>query len=110
MSEATILAGKVVRAKVNRPTSLPLLSIAGTIDDGSDPLEGVRVTVELNGVELAEEYTDASGNYSFPAGLQGSTVYQVYADLSGYTPDEDPLQVPVASSNVTDADFTLTEV
>lgn len=110
MSAASEIAAKVKRAKRVAAPAPTLVSIAGNIvDDGAAALPNVAVTASLSSVTLASTTTDASGDFAFPAGFEPNTTYQVAASLTGYTPDNDPLDVAVVVSNVTDADFVLTE-
>ena len=110
MSTAAEIAAAAKRAERLGAPSPSLFSIAGNIvDDGDEALEGVVVTAKLNGFTLASATTDASGDYAFAAGFPANGYYDLYAPLTGYTPDASPLVVTVAVADVTDADFVLTE-
>jgi len=77
-------------------------TISGTVDDGTNPIEGVTVTADIY-----SDVTDASGNYSFdvPPGT-----YDVTANgfAVGFSTVESLGEV-VTKDNTTDVDFTLTQ-
>jgi len=109
MSAITDIQQAIARAKRIGKKEPGLYSIAGNIVDGAAAaLPLVAVTAYKNSVLLATTATDAAGDFAFPAGFESSTTYDIYAVLTGYTADNDPLIQAVAAANVTDADFVLT--
>lgn len=78
-------------------------SINGTVTDGNDPLEGVTITVTLDG-EDATAITDASGYYQILGLREG--VYTVVAELEGYL-DGTTSDLAVVSNEVNEQNFAL---
>ncbi len=78
-------------------------SIGGTITDGTNPIEGV--TVSVSGDSTANTLTDASGNYSF-SNLDVGSTYTLAPSHIHFTFTPTDLTYSDLSSDTTTANFT----
>jgi len=65
-------------------------------DDASDPVDGVHVEVDYDGVEVFDDHTDGSGEVSFTPEATGS--YDVDAERSGYNDVSDSFTINLCVS------------
>jgi hypothetical protein len=93
--------------------TMVILTPSGTItgkvtDTGNAPIANALITSEGQSTLTSEEtYTDTSGNYIISTGLP-TDIYNVTASAPGYTSSSQTVSVTV--NNVSQADFTLTEI
>ena len=80
----------------------PLVSIAGTITNGSSPLQNVTVT--LSGTQSGSTQTDVNGNYSF-SNLPNNGNYLVTPTLAGYSFEPVNRNYTNLTTPVTNANF-----
>lgn len=91
------------QSAITPPTGLSTFSISGTI---SPATKGSGATVMLSGATGATTTADASGNYSFTSLVSGSYAITASKNAVSFTPSN--LQVTLAGSDVSGANFTAT--
>ncbi|HUN54903.1 MAG TPA: carboxypeptidase-like regulatory domain-containing protein [Smithella sp.] len=89
------------------PTPAPTYSISGSVTQDGQALQGVTVTLALNGTDYSNTITDASGNYTFETLSPGT--YTVTPALAGYAYTPSAPSITISSANQTQ-NFTAASV
>ncbi len=103
-STSVTISGANQTGKNFTATAVPTYSISGNINDGTNPISSVKVSV-TGGINV---YTDASGNYIVNGLLNGN--YTLTPSKTGYTFNPTSRNVTISGANQTGQNFTGTVI